>query len=226
MSQSDEVLDLDYDSPLESLFWFLGSPWCMAGTSLVTWFFFVSPGKNGAPAPWADFPVVPFFLIMLCLWGLGQWLKANYDVRYQLDSRTQQLNLVRKIFGQTFRSKVAEFSKLHAAGVLSTWSDDKQGNRSWQYALCLVTNTARIIRVSSYNFSAQTTEAAKVATSLGILNFPCQLMTGSLRATRGRDGKVTLAYKIAPRSWSGFTLALVVIGCIFLVGLICFMISM
>ena len=211
MSQSDEVLDLDYDSPLESLFGFLGSPWYMGGTSLATWFLFVSPGKNGRPPLWADFPVVPFFLVMLCLWGLGQWLKANYDVRYQLDSRTQQLNLVRKIFGQTFRSKVAEFSQLHAAAVQSTWSDDKSG-RTWRYALCLVTNSARIVRVSSFSEVAQADEAARVATSLGIPNFPCQRTTGSLRAKRSRDGKVTLDYKVAPTTLQrNFAIVMIVV---------------
>lgn len=29
MSRANEVIDLDYDSPLEGLFFFLGSPWCM-----------------------------------------------------------------------------------------------------------------------------------------------------------------------------------------------------
>ena len=219
MSQSDEVLDLDYDSPLESLFGFMGSPWSMGGTSLMTWFVFIMPGKNGAPPIWADFPVVPFFLFMLCLWGLGQWLQANYDVRYQLDSKTQQLNLVRKIFGQTFRSKVAEFSQLLGTGITSTWTDDKQGNRSWQYALCLITRSARVIRVSSFGATAPGGEAALVARNLSIEHFRCKDQAGILHATRDREGKVTLGYTTPEntRRISGLFIFLIVVIVLFVV---------
>ena len=218
MSHADEVLDLDYESPLESLFGFLASPLCMGITSLATWFFFVSPGKHGAPPIWAEFPAIPFFLMMACLWALGQWLLTNYDVRYQLDPKTQQLNLVRKIFGQTFRSRVAEFSQLYSTAVMSTWSDDKHGNRSWEYAMCLVTNSARMVRVSSYSSTAPNAEADRIAKKLGISHFPCQEQTGTLQATRGRQGKVTLRYR-APASkamtaLTSFLIILVAVGVI------------
>lgn len=210
MHKADAVLDLDYDSPLENLFWFLGSPWCMGATTLGVWFFMVSPGKNGRPPIWADFPIFPFMLIMLCIWALGFWLKVNYDVRYQLDSATQQLNLVRKIFGQTFKSRIAEFSQLHSAAIMSTWSDDKSGNRSWSYALCLVTKSARIVRVSSWEGMPQDSEAARVAQNLGIPNFRSQLKGGSLRARRGRDGQVTLSYQ-APAKYLSSPVVMVVL---------------
>ena len=225
MSQTEKILDLDYDSPLETLFGFTGSPWCMGLTSLGIWFFFVSPGKNGRPPIWADFPVFPFLLGMLCVWALGYWLQAHYDVRYQLDPETQQLDLVRKIFGQTFKSRVAEFSELHAAGVMSTWSDDKQGNRHWQYALCLVTRSGRIIRVSSFDSSAMGHQAASIAKNLGIMNFPCQEQAGTLKASRSRDGQVTLIYKAPLKAISSLTAFLVIAvvvagiigGCILLI---------
>jgi hypothetical protein len=204
MSEADKVLDLDYDSPLEGLFAFLGSPWSMGAVSVMTPILLRGPGKNGSPPLWPTFPVIPFLLGMSCLWALGYWLRANYDVRYQLDSRTQQLELVRKIFGQTFKSRVAEFSQLYATGVTSSWSDDKEGHRSWQYALCLITSQARIIRVSSYHYSAPNNQAAEIARKLGLVHFPCQENVGTLRASRTPQGEVILSYKVAPRPISGW----------------------
>ena len=196
MNQADEVLDLDYDSPLELLFWFLGSFWCMGGSTLFVWFLFISPGKNGRPPIWADFPIVPFAMGMACVWAVGYWLKANYDVRYQLDSRTQQLNLVRKIFGMIFKSRVTDFSQLHCAGVMSSFSDGKQG-RSWSYAQCLITKAGRIIRVSSLNGRAPAEEAEKLAQTLGIPSLPCrEKMT--LLVQRDSSGQVTVTYQEPP----------------------------
>ncbi|MFN8610576.1 MAG: hypothetical protein U0931_23755 [Vulcanimicrobiota bacterium] len=198
MSQAHEVIDLDYDSPLENLFWFLGNPWCMGLSFFGTWFMFVSPGKNNTPPIWPDFPVMPFFLIMLCVWAVGFWLKANYDVRYQLDAGTQQLDLVRKIFGQTFKSRIAEFSQLQATAVLSTWSDDKQGNRSWRYALALVTKAGRMVRVSSYSQQAPTTRASEIAHQVGIQYFQHQPATGTLTVRRTPEGEIKPIYIAAP----------------------------
>jgi hypothetical protein len=210
MNNAQTVLDLDYDSPLEQVFGFLGSPLCMLASTLGVWFFMVSPGKNGNPPIWADFPIIPFTLIMACIWAVGFWLKANYDVRYQLDSTTQQLNLVRKIFGQTFKSRIADFSQLHSAAVMSTWSDDKSG-RNWSYALCLVTESAGIVRVSSWERRPQESEAARVAQNLGIPNFRCQPEGGTLKAKRNRDGEVTLSYKPATKNLSTPVVVLVVV---------------
>ncbi|MBX3170325.1 MAG: hypothetical protein KF760_23165 [Candidatus Eremiobacteraeota bacterium] len=225
MSQSEEILELDYDSPLENLFWFLGSPWCMGGTSLAIWFFFVSPGKNGRPPIWAEFPVFPFFLGMACIWALGFRLKANYDVRYQLDSRTQQLELVRKIFGHTFKSRIAEFSQLHSAAVMSIWSDDKQGNRHWKYALCLVTKSARMVRVSSYEGLVPARKAEELSRNLGIAYYSCRPQAGTLRAARGRDGNVTLSYQAPGRAISTLTAVLVIaVAVTFIIGM-CFVLA-
>lgn len=222
MHKADAVLDLDYDSPLESLFAFLGSPASMVVTTLGAWFIMVSPGKNGAPPIWADFPIVPFALGMACIWAVGFWLKANYDVRYQLDSSTQQLNLVRKIFGQTFKTRVAEFAQLHSAAVMSTWSDSKSG-RSWSYALCLVTKSARLVRVSSWGSFPQETEAAKVAANLGIANFKCKIESGKLVARRNRDGEVDLNYKapIKDTNVSGWVALLAIFGFLGLIFWFC-----
>ena len=208
MKPSDEVLDLDYESSLESLFGFLGSALCMGISTLAVWYFLVSPGKHGSPAIWVDFPIIPFALGMLCLWALGHWLNTNYDVRYQLNSKTQQLDLVRSIFGQTFKSRVATFSQLHSTAVLSTWSDDKQWNRTWQYALSLVTRSARIVRVSSFSSISQNHQAAEIAKKVGIAHFPCQEKSGTLVARRRRDGTIILGYR--PPQW--WTNGLVQIG--------------
>lgn len=219
MSQSKALLDLDYDSPLETVFSFAGSPLYMGLTSLGTWFLMVSPGKNGAPPIWAEFPVVPFFVGMACIWAVGFWLKSNYDVRYQLDSRTQQLQLVRQIFGQTFKSRVAGFTDLHSTGVMSTYWDDKHG-RHWQYAVGLITRSARIIRVSSYSPTMPTHKAAQIAENLGIPYFPGEEQVGTLRATRDRNGQVAIAYKLA-RTVRSTTIVLVfVIVVAFLLGLL------
>lgn len=198
MPQPDVVIDLDYDSPLENLFSFLGSPWCMGGCFLCLWFFCVSPGKNGAPPIWPEFPVIPFLLATLCIWSIGFWLKANYDVRYQLDSRTQQLELVRKIFGQSFKSRIAEFSQLHASAVLASWSDDKHGNRSWQYALGLITKSGKIVQVSGYSPMAPDHRAAEIAQKLGIEYFRHLNQSGKLVVRRSKAGEIQLSYKSPP----------------------------
>lgn len=198
MNQADEVLDLDYDSPLELLFWFLGSFWCMGVVTLFVWFMAISPGKNGRPPIWADFPIVPFAMGMACVWAVGYWLKGNYDVRYQLDSRTQQLNLVRKIFGTVFKSRVADLSQLHSAGVMSSYSDDKNG-RHWSYAQCLVANSGRIIRVSSFVPEPPQAEAEKLAITLGIPSIACQLKATLVARPDGAGG-VTVNYQEPPSS--------------------------
>ncbi|MBS2036106.1 hypothetical protein JST97_14045 [bacterium] len=198
MRPSSEAIDLDYDSPLENLFWFLGSPWCMGMVFFGTWIAMVSRGKNGAPPVWPDFPVLPFFLTMLCIWAIGFWLKANYDVRYHLDPKTQQLALVRTIFGQLFKTRIADFSQLHSAAVLTSWSDDKQGKRSWQYALCLVTHSARIVRVSSYSSMAPDERASEIARKLGIQYFTRASSGGTLQVSRGPNGSLSLFYNPPP----------------------------
>lgn len=225
MRPSEEVLDLDYDSPLENLFWFLGSPWCMGLTSLGVWFFFVSPGKNGRAPIWADFPLLPFLLGMACIWAVGFWLQANYDVRYQLDPRTQQLELVRKMFGHTFKSRIAEFSQLHATAMLSTWTDDKQGNRTWKYAVCLVTKTARIVRVSSFEGSPNIQKAVEISRNLGISSFPHRSAAGSLRAKRERDGSVSLSYQPPSKSIAtGVAIVAIAVAVTVIIGL-CFVLA-
>ena len=194
MNDNEQILDLDYDSPLESLFWFLGNAWCMGITTAAAWFLCIVPGKNGSAPIWADFPLFPVALGMLLLWAIGFWLKANYDVRYQLNAATQQLELVRKVFGRTFRSRVAGFSDLYSTAILSSWSEDKQGNRSWSYALALVTTSARLVRVSSWEMSPQSTKAAQVSRQMGLKDFPSQREAGTLKARRQRDGSVSLRY--------------------------------
>lgn len=198
MPKSGEVIDLDYDSPVENLLWFLGSPWCMGVCFLGLWFMCVSPGKNGTPPIWPEFPVTPFLLATLCIWSVGFWLKANYDVRYQLNPQTQQLELVRKIFGQVFKSRIADFTQLHASAVLGSWSDDKSGNRSWMYALALVTKTGKVVRVSSYGSMAPDSRAAEIAQQLGIEYFRHYSQAGRLVVGRSKTGEVQLSYKSPP----------------------------
>jgi len=79
--------------------------------------------------------------------------------------------------------------------------------------------------VSSYDPSTQTEKAAEVARNLGIANFPCQLQTGSLRAARGRDGKVTLSYKVASKPMSVSTIAFIVVAATFAISGLCYVLA-
>ncbi|MBS2035243.1 hypothetical protein JST97_09650 [bacterium] len=200
MTQENDSIDLDYESPLEGLFWFLGSPWCMGLIFLVTWFSMVSYGKNGRPPFWPDFPVAKFFLIMLTVWAVGYWLKASYDVRYVLNSRSQQLELVRTIFGRAYRFRIADFAQLHSTAVLSTWSEDKQSNRYWEYALALITQSGRIVRVSSYSALIPSNRAAEIAQKLGIAYFQFQPKAGTLKVRRAKSAELNIYYNPAPRT--------------------------
>lgn len=197
MSHENEIIDLDFDSSLENVFSFLGSPIYMGITFVLTWLFFISPGKNHQPPIWADFPVFQFFLLMLCIWAVGFYLKANYDIRYQLNSKTQQLDLVRKIFSLTYKSHIANFAQLKTVAIQSTWLDGKFG-RKWLYALCLVTDQAKIIKVSSYTEEPPEAQADDIARSLGITNFPCQKEVGNLQVSRPQSGQIILHYQPVP----------------------------
>ncbi|MBS2035196.1 hypothetical protein JST97_09405 [bacterium] len=191
MSNAGEVIDLDYDSPLEQVFGFLGSAPSMAFTTFGIWFLFVCPGKNGRPPIWADFPLMPFIAAMTCIWAVGYWLKVNYDVRYQLNPHTQQLEIVRNIFGKVFKTRVCEFSKLYAAGVMSHWWDSKAG-RQWLYAVCLVTKSAQMVRVSSFDPIPPLERSKEIASTLGLDHFDCGVQVGTMVATLGPDGKVSI----------------------------------
>lgn len=172
---------------------------------------------------------------MFVLWGIGHYLKANYDVRYQLNPRTQQLELVRNIFGSVFTSKVNHLSEFYAAGVLSTWTDTKAG-REWKYAVCLVTKSARMVRVSSYLKVPPSERTAEIASKLGIEYFDCGPEAGNTVARLSQDGKVSIG--CAPPSAPAmpdpsqmeisfatllrfFAIGLAFLGCLF--GLIGFM---
>lgn len=208
MTQSDEVIDLDYHSPLENVLWFLATPWCIGLCSLGVWMLFTLRDKDG-DSLWADFPTWPFMLVMSCIWALGYWLKPKYDVRYQLNPRTQQLELTRTIFGHAFRNPIAPFSQLYAVATLSSWVEQKGGGKVWSYAVGLVTRSGRIIRVSPYQSSPDTQKAAEIASKMGIHNSPCRREAGRLKVRRGPDGEPKLNYDFS-HTVSGETIVFLV----------------
>ncbi|MBS2033918.1 hypothetical protein JST97_02970 [bacterium] len=195
---SDQVIDLDYDSPLEGVFSILASPIYLGLTFLAIWFICVNPGNQHSSPLWSNFPVAPVALTFLCIWGLGVFLKFNYDVRYQLDPKTQQLDLVRRIFGFTFKTRVLALSEVYSTAIISTWSDDKEGNRSWRNAIGLVTGCGQIVRVSSFTLGVPTKRAVEVARLLGIPHYPHQPEAGCLKARRSETGQVVLSYEMVP----------------------------
>ncbi|MFN8611665.1 MAG: hypothetical protein U0931_29235 [Vulcanimicrobiota bacterium] len=199
MNDSKEVIELDYDSPIEQLLSFAGSYWMLGLTAMLVWPILICPSKPDDPPLREQYPVMPFVLAMLLIWLSSLWLKGKYDVRYQLNPQTQQLQLVRKILGHTFRTPVCEFSQLYAAGVLSTFIQNKEG-RHWRYALCLVTRAARLLRVSSYGLAPPNEKAAEIAQTLGLQHFECQPEAGTMEATLDLAGNVVIACRPPRRS--------------------------
>ncbi|MFN8608481.1 MAG: hypothetical protein U0931_13170 [Vulcanimicrobiota bacterium] len=199
MLRASLLFDLEYESGLETLLGVMASRFAMGATTFMVWLFFTGKGKGGHVPIWADFPTLPFVLGMFCLWLLGRKLAPNYQVRYQLNSQTQQLDLVRIIFGKEFKQRVAGFDELHSTAIAATWSDDKNNNRSWSYALCLVTRAGRIVRVSDYASSPPRDRAREVADKLGIECFHCPEEPGTLKAQCSAGQGVRLYYKPAPR---------------------------
>lgn len=197
MKEANDIFELPVRSPLKDLAWMLSSPWFIGFFSLLVAFVVVRIRNAGDLPFFTHFSLPVFFSVMLCLWALGRWLQANYDIAYQLNARTQDVSLTRTIAGYPLKIRLAEFSELHAAGVQCDWWDGK-GDRHWQYALCLVTRSGGILRLSGYETRPPGPVAREIAEKLGIVYFPYQERIGRLTARLNSEGQPELAYTQAP----------------------------
>ena len=194
-----EVIDLDYDSPLESLFSF-GSSGLFLGA--VAWCTLTVARGSKTPA-FPGFHLPSFLAFLLMVWLLSKWIRRNIDVRYQIDAATQQLLLVRKIFFLQFKTACANLTDLQGLAWSGEFMGQKGRGKVWGYALFLVKRNAGLVRVSNYfeNVLGGAAEAeredkaAEIAQKLGLEYSPLVPECGRLQASLDRDGKVVFSHQ-------------------------------
>lgn len=139
------------------------------------------------------FPLTWFLFSMPVVWMFGFWLDHSYEIAYELDPATHGVYLTRTLVGRSFRIRLAELAQVCGVAVETRWWDSK-GNRHWEYALCLVTSSCQIVRVSSFSSLPPNAQAHQVAEVLSLPVYPCPGQEGVLKVKADPSGTPVVFY--------------------------------